>query len=231
MTKFNTNAVSMEDTYEKNIMHRKAFANYLRWDYVTRYIKKGINVVDVGCGEGDLAMMIYANKLLPERYVGTDISKWAIEKAHKRVPNEHYVFLERDICEESLAPDIDFYPDVVACLEVAETIGRENLDSMLINVQDIMKANSIFLLSTPINDAWVFGDIKKELKAYFEIQEVYGTYANVNDYNDWLGHNEEVVYQKVRQYLGLDSLSVFMASLIPPHLCKNCMWVLRLKQG
>ena len=60
-------------------IHRDYIAHCLRWSYVLKQVKIGMNIIDVGCGSFPLLKALYSNKLKPSLYVGVDIRRSVIE--------------------------------------------------------------------------------------------------------------------------------------------------------
>jgi ubiquinone/menaquinone biosynthesis C-methylase UbiE len=79
------------------------------------------SLLDVGCGYGDLRMMVVC-----ERYTGIDINDWMIEEAHYRLPVTHF----RTVALEDMLPDPTHF-DTVAALGVLNTVPPEQLSKML----------------------------------------------------------------------------------------------------
>ena len=63
MTKeYNITQLSPDVTFEKHVFHRDQFAHYLRWTHVLKRAKIGMNILDFGCGTGNLAEVLYRNR-------------------------------------------------------------------------------------------------------------------------------------------------------------------------
>ncbi len=58
-----------------------------RTDAVIKLIKKGTNLLDIGCGKGDLVLKAYGLKLF-KKYYAVDISSEVIENARKNILNK-----------------------------------------------------------------------------------------------------------------------------------------------
>ena len=58
-------------------------------------------VVDVGCGLGHLAELLYHNENI-DRYLGIDFSEYAIAKCRERTLREGFEFLQRDVLKEGV---------------------------------------------------------------------------------------------------------------------------------
>ena len=58
---------------ERQIFHRDYIAHCLRWTHILRNANIGEIILDIGCGDAQLAMTFYTNRFKPTLYVGVDI--------------------------------------------------------------------------------------------------------------------------------------------------------------
>jgi trans-aconitate methyltransferase len=82
-------------TYTASKEYKKHYKD-IKYYPIYKYVAENINsdgVVDLGCGAGHLAHMLYDNGL--EYYIGIDFSSVAIEMARKRVPE--FKFIKEDL--------------------------------------------------------------------------------------------------------------------------------------
>ena len=49
----------------RGIVHRDLIAHVLRWSHVLKIAKIGMNILDVGCGSGNMYEVFYRNKYSP----------------------------------------------------------------------------------------------------------------------------------------------------------------------
>ena len=58
-------------------VHRDYAAHFFRWGFATRFIKKGMSVLDVGCGQDLPLVRVLAPSMshIPGRYVGVDMNR------------------------------------------------------------------------------------------------------------------------------------------------------------
>jgi 2-polyprenyl-3-methyl-5-hydroxy-6-metoxy-1,4-benzoquinol methylase len=209
---YNTTDLDPVTTFERHVFHRDQFAHYLRWTHILKEAKIGETIVDFGCGKGNMLEVFYRNKFKCKRFIGIDIRKQTIKQANEKFANVDWAeFLADDL----IKPKIDyskFQADKVCSFEVAEHIGKQNIQKFLKNFMACGNAKATYYLSTPNFDAQVgaagnhtydSGDgrgvavqefaheeLEKQIvKAGFEVVRKYGTFASVRDYkplmNDW----------------------------------------------
>lgn len=242
MTKYNQTELYIERAMERNIMHRDYFAHYIRWDYVSRQVKSNQVIWDFGCGCGELAIMLYANKYSPREYIGFDVNAKAIAKARERVQKDNFAFVQQDLVEPFEVLSFET-PDIITCFEVIEHIGHENIDGLLSNIWNAAGPETKILFSTPVYDPsvgaagnhmiegkvgeWEFQPLADKFSEYFVRKDVFGTFASIRDYKDTLDPETRKVFDFASTRLGTNMLSVFMAPLVDPKLCRNCLWIMK----
>jgi len=83
------------DIYQQH--YSKIYRYFNVWDYICRRLSnlnyKNDNLLDLGCGAGHLANMLYDRKF--KNYIGIDFSNVAIQKAKICAPT--YTFIEADL--------------------------------------------------------------------------------------------------------------------------------------
>ncbi len=124
-------------------------------------IKKGIKVLDLGCGNGRVFELL---KDLDIEYYGLDISRELINHAKKNVPNGH--FLVGDLLE---TPYQDSYFDLVLSLATLHHIPSEAARNKAIKeIYRITKPSGYILITS-----WYFWNkarfLKEIIKTYFKI--------------------------------------------------------------
>jgi len=126
--------------------------------YLPEYKKRGENVLDAGCGEGNISFYL-ANK--NKKVTAIDISQKTIleckEKAQKLQLIQSPVFKQGNIEKQKFNNKFD----LIICVEVIEHVKKPIL--MLKNLQKHLKPGGLLFLTTPSKDAPLFkiGIIKK----------------------------------------------------------------------
>jgi len=243
--KYNRTQLNPDASFERHIYHRDQFAHYLRWTHILKKIKPNLkaNVLDFGCGtSGNLAEVLYRNRHKANKYLGLDIR--SLDTAKDKFAKVPWVeFKEYDLVETKIDEGTDW--DVITSFEVLEHIGKENADKFLQNIVNNMNAKTKLYLSTPNYDEKVgaaqnhiidgevcefeYEELKAILEKYFNIEQVFGTFASQKDYKELMTEQDQKVFDKLREYYDSNLVSVIMAPLMPASAARNCMWVLTLK--
>jgi len=133
---------------------------YRLWQYLISYIPKDSQIVDLGCGTGQVAEML--SDLKYKNYLGIDFSEVAIQKAKKRLENTDYVFMKADL-KTCPIPKADYY----LIIEVLEHIGNE--------LELIGKLTGNIIASVPDYDSM------GHVRLFNNLAEVRRRYENVMD--------------------------------------------------
>lgn len=246
--KYNTTQLNPDECFKRHVYHRDQFAHYLRWTHVLNIAKINQNILDFGCGSGNLLEVFYRNKFKCKKYIGLDIRKKIIEQNKNKFKNVQWAhFYNIDLCSNLLNLKNKFSKinfDIICCFEVIEHIGKENIHTFLKNILLFMNSKTIFLISTPVFDAKVgpannhiingeigeltFNEMKNNLSLFFNIKNVWGTFASQKDYKNYLDENTKIMFEKLKKYYDSNLLSNIMAPLYPEY-SRNCIWECNLK--
>jgi len=247
MKNYNTTQLNPEQCFERHVFHRDQFAHYLRWTYVLKLAKIGMNILDVGCGSGSLYEVFYRNRYSPAEFFGIDIRKKTIENNRIKFPRASWQ--AADIVNDPLPKTINGKDwDIIASFEVLEHIGKQNGEKFLENIKSKMGPDTIFLLSTPCyngtaaaNHTYDSGDgrgvavqeysydeLKTLLEKHFTIENKFGTFASVKDYKPYLSETGQKMYDKLGEYYDSNLMSNIFAPLFPEK-SRNVIWRLKLK--
>jgi cyclopropane fatty-acyl-phospholipid synthase-like methyltransferase len=249
---YNTTDLDPESTFERHVFHRDFLAHFHRWSHILKVAKKDDIIVDFGCGSANLAEVLYRNRFKPKKYTGFDIREKTIAIAKKKFEKVPWVHLRT---ADLLDDDLDMgwsslNADKVVSFEVIEHVGKQNVDTFLQNFRDCGHSDATYYLSTPNYDEKVgaadnhtydSGDgrgkavqefehleLKHHIEKYFEIADMYGTFASVKDYKKLMNPAELQIYTRLSQYYDSNVVSNLMAPLFPSQ-SRNTLWV--LKQG
>lgn len=253
MTKgYNTTQLNVYDTIAKGIDHRDFWGHALRFNHVLHSMKIGMNVLDYGCGKGELCETIYRNRYKCKKYIGVDIRKQTIIKANEKFKKVDWVeFIIDDLVYPDKRYDINGDSwDIISCFEVVEHIARTNVDKFLKNIQSYMDENTILLLSTPIYDEKVgaannhiydgkdgfgkrrqeltYDELKNHLEKYFIIEDTFGTFASQRDYKPLMNEWQTKMFEHLTKYYSSNVVSNIMAPFFPQQ-SRNCLWRLKIK--
>lgn len=233
--KYNKTQLNIGNSQQRLIIHRDHIVHTTRFGHVFKYLKKGKEgkvILDVGCGDKQLAMAIYTNKYgsTIEHYHAVDLrDKDPIENF---TPTFKVTMHQQDVTDE--LPNVN--PEIVVCFEVIEHMSKEKGLILLDRLEAVVRPGVTLLLSTPCYDEvnmaanhiyeWKFNELKEELAKRFSIGPVYGTFMHTRNMEDVLSEwiKPETI-QKLREYFDTNFLSPMFAPLVPEH-SRNAMWTL-----
>lgn len=248
--KYNTTDLDPVTTFERHVFHRDQFAHYLRWTHILKEATIGETIVDFGCGKGNLLEVFYRNKFKCKKFIGIDIRKKTIEQANEKFKNVEWAEF---IADDLIYPTKDyseFQADKVCTFEVAEHIGKQNIDAFLQNFKKCGNANATYYLSTPNFDEKVgaagnhtydsgdgrgvdvqeFGhfELQDHILKYFNIVKKFGTFASIRDYKPLMNDWQKEMFNALQEYYDSNLLSNLMAPFFPEQ-SRNTLWILKQK--
>lgn len=252
-TEYNKTQLHPETCFERHVFHRDQFAHYLRWSHALKRLKLGMNVLDFGCGSGNMAEVMYRNKYKGNCYLGLDIRKQTIEANREKFKDVPWIhFNESDLCTlefkvplNGVDPTLKQW-DMITCFEVAEHITKKNVPLFLRNIHKLCSGDTVVLISTPCfdedtgaaNNHIINGEIcemtYQEFMDYlvvdFNIINKWGTFASQKDYKRFMDKYKhlDAVFEKLHEYYDSNVLSCLMAPLFPEN-SRNVMWELKKK--
>ncbi len=230
----------MPIAYQRGVFHRDIFAHWLRYQHIITLVKrKEDKILDLGCGEGNLAMSLYANMMGPKSYYGIDIRKTLIEKNKQNFkPNFEVIFECADLTKSFSKKIYDYKPDVITALEFVEHIPPKTVGPIL---KEIDKLNPrLFILSTPCFNGltksknhikeFTFEEMFSLLHLSFKRYEIkpFGTFISKNDFMKVADKQDIETYNKLAAYYNCNVMSVLMAPLYSA-ASRNCIWILSRK--
>jgi 2-polyprenyl-3-methyl-5-hydroxy-6-metoxy-1,4-benzoquinol methylase len=241
MKQYNTTQLNPETSFERHIFHRDQFAHYLRWTHVLRLAKIGMNILDFGCGSGNLYEVLYRNRFSPKSFTGLDIRSKTIEKNKEKFPKADWQ------CKDlvNLSNPYGSNWDMIASFEVLEHVGKENGEKFMDNIANCCNENTIVLISTPVYDEkvgaaenhiyngqvqeYTYDEAKELFEKRFTIEKKFGTFASVKDYKSIMNESQLEMYDKLHEYYDSNLLSIMFAPLFPEQ-SRNVIWQLKIKK-
>jgi len=215
-------------------------AHFFRWAWITRQIKAGQKILDVGCGQDTPLVFVLTNKVtqLPAKYVGVDLNRilkptqiaWTKIVDQFSFVDDYLKLWQR----AGMAKDEKF--DVAVCLEVIEHMQPADGKKLLKGAFHLVRPGGRLYLSTPVfsgkaavNPVHEFGiaELQKLVEsAGWTVERRFGTFARINDIKKVATKEEWSTLQKIGAYYNNEVLSVFLAPLYPDSASNN-LWVLR----
>ena len=243
---------SLHADHHGYFVHRDYAAHFFRWGWVARRVKRGMRILDIGCGV-DLplervisAPNVYMNAQ-PEMIVAVDWNK---------VPrhfNPAWLLLKDDfdfnsrfaelITSTSPEGEVRFIPssqfDLIVCLEVIEHMPVEKGDELLRGIYACLKPGGCAILSTPVFDGKAAANhiheygiaelAQKFITNGFTITERYGTFASEKDIKKVATDAEKALIQELKMWHSGDVIANFLAPKYPDASRNNCWVIMRTK--
>lgn len=240
--------LSVDQAEERGFLHRDYIAHCLRWSHVVKRLCKGkayasARLLDVGCGrELPLAKTLYSSRYIVQQYYGCDVGP--ILDSAIEVFNGHKfplkVWENTDILSITLEDLDDQLVNWATMFEVAEHVEPQHLYQMLTHILSLCTPDATFMCSTPcwnrvdcadnhVNEMTyeAFGSMLEQCG--WAIQENYGTFASIKDYEDRLHklcRDLPDIFNALREYYDTNFLSCVFAPLFPAY-SRNVLWVCR----
>ena len=247
---YDTTDLDVVTDFERHVLHRDRFAHYTRHSHMLTVISAGDHVVDFGCGRGVQQEVFYHNRKPPGFYLGLDIRSQQIKKNQERCKTLAWAKFE---CVDLINGNYDYKKleaDKVISFEVAEHVGKQNVDTLLQHFRDCGHENATYYLSTPNYDEKVgaagnhtydSGDgrgvavqefehkeLQQHLEKYFTITEKWGTFASIKDYKPFMNDWQQKMYEGLKGYFDTNMLAILMAPFFPEQ-ARNTLWVMKKK--
>ena len=218
------------------IVHRDYAAHFFRWGWISRQIKHGSKILDIGCGQDVALARVLAARLGGNRetYVGVDLNKIKLSTwKWARIYDECNVLVDW-----KMIYDTHGLFDHVVCCEVIEHMDVDAGQKLLTVLRKLVKPDGWIWLSTPVFNGqaaanhiheYTIDELDRAIrKARCEVVKRYGTFANVRTIYDELMPYEERVWDRLAAYYGNDVMSMVFAPLYPD-ASRNILWKLRRK--
>jgi len=221
-------------------VNRDYASHFFRWGWVSRQVKQGESILDIGCGQDLPLLYVLGNRIqtVPDLYVGVDLNNIP-KKTNTRWADIHDNF---DFVTNGKAlVDARYTPfDKAVCFEVIEHMAPDDGAKLLDNLFYALRPGGLLYLSTPVFDGlaaanhiheWTIPELAEAVKlAGFEIEKRIGTFASkpairraMIEANDKAGLD---VYDRLEDWFGGDVMATFIAALYPD-ASRNNLWVLQ----
>jgi 2-polyprenyl-3-methyl-5-hydroxy-6-metoxy-1,4-benzoquinol methylase len=250
MSAFNKTHLSIDQAEERGFIHRDYIAHCLRWTYAAKILNRGgmyktARILDIGCGkEIPLAKLLYTSKMSPTDgvYVAADLNKFGTPPALKVAveSGKFPLFIKQmfdcssDTAVKAIKEPKDF--NLITCFEVIEHMPPANMMNTLRNIRSLVSDDGTVLISTPNYDVNVGAaqnhpnEMNVELvkhaliRSGLRVENMYGTFASIRDYEQFLSPAEQEIFKKLRAYYDTNYLATIFAPLFPTH-SRNVLYV------
>jgi len=240
MKQYNTTQLNPDTCFERHVYHRDQFAHYLRWTHALSRLELGMNVLDFGCGSGNMAEVMYRNRYKGNCYLGLDIREKTVIANREKFKDVQWVFFNSaDLCEVDMK---------IPLIGVSPTPAHWDLNvpQFLKNIAKVCSKATTLLISTPCYDEktgaadnhiingevceMTFDEFKSFLEVEFKIENKWGTFASQKDYKSYFNQYPglDKIYEKLHEYNDSNIISNLMAPLFPEH-SRNVLWECKLK--
>lgn len=233
--------LSTDKAEERGIIHRDMIAHVLRWSHVVKELQikqsyKTATVLDLGCGkEAPLIKTLYTSRMMPAMYCGVDLGKIEPSIDFSKYPNTVQFVPNTDIM--TVEPTLFF--NTIVMFEVLEHVEKDYGELILERVKCFMDKSTKLFLSTPCFNGskannhvaeWEFQELRDLLlKVGFSIENVWGTFASIKDYEHRLEEYPglSTAFVDLREYYDTNVLACIFAPLFPEN-SRNCLWKLTI---
>ncbi len=250
---YNNTDLDPLSTFERHVFHRDQFAHYLRWTHILKEARIGETVVDFGAGKCNLLEVLYRNRFKPKKYIALEYKQSEVDIAKEKFAKLPFPaeFHQQDIIKPTLDYST-FQADRVVSFEVAEHVGKQNIDAFLKNFMSCGSETARYYLSTPNYDPevgaagnhtydsgdgrgkapqeWDHFELQERIEeAGFEIVRKFGTFASQRDYKGSLNDWQLKMFNALNEYYDSNLVSNIMAPVIEAEFARNTLWVLKRK--
>lgn len=225
-----------EASYAQQV-HRDYAAHYFRWGFIKNFSKKGVKILEVGCGQDMplVKVLCPAMSNIPDLYVGCDMNKIPKKVNAKWIKvKEEFDFTTR--YKEIVKEHGQF--DVVVCFEVIEHMSKDDGAALLRGIRACLKdMTGQAIMSTPVYNErhmaanhiheYRFAELKKHFEDNgFVVDRVHGTFMTSQSIKRVCTQEERKLIDELHQFYSWDVLANFLAPKYP-EAASNCCWVLK----
>ncbi|PAF53777.1 hypothetical protein BKH42_04610 [Helicobacter sp. 13S00482-2] len=177
-----------DSVYTQNEMYFKDYTQspyYLGWKYALKILQdyglKKAKIVDIGCGNGAFAKMLYENHICS--YTGIDFSDEGLKIARKNIPSWANFFIKENIFESKIFEKS--YTHIII-FEILEHIHKD------IEILSKIKPKTAIIGSVPNFYS------QSHIRIFEDIQEIKKRYESIIDFLDFfelkLNQNSKIFY-------------------------------------
>jgi 2-polyprenyl-3-methyl-5-hydroxy-6-metoxy-1,4-benzoquinol methylase len=219
-------------------VHRDYAAHFFRWGFAKNFIKKGVRVLEVGCGQDMPLVKVLAPSMgnIPERYVGCDMNavKPPFNAKWMRTLDQ-FDFTTR--YAEAMTANDEKQFDVVVCFEVIEHMPKEDGYRLMAAIESCLHQDGVALISTPVYNErhmaanhiheYRFDELKKLFEdCHFLVDRVHGTFMTSQAIKRVATPEELALVEELHKFYSWDVIANFLAPKYP-EASSNCCWVLK----
>lgn len=207
--------------------HKDYLGHVYRWGFASRYVKRGMSVLDVGCGQ-DLPFLRSLGgssaNTIPDLYVGVDLN------TIKDIPKRKWatVLDKFNFIEDYEELELDYGEfDLIVNFEVFEHIELSLSRGLLKGMRALLAKGGRLVFSTPVYcESFKMArnhinelrkdEVEAELhNAGFKIVKQFGTFGNVNDFKKVASPELLEQYNACREFYGDDILGSMLSPMFP----------------
>lgn len=140
--------------YAASPAYRSMYFGFINGRYVARFIEKRIglrrfrNILDFGCGQGDLIAACMPYLKAPQRIAGLDFSESSVANVNRRFYGGKA--FGGAVAVSRLPSDMPSgVYDLILCTEVVEHLTDEELTSTLTELRRLLAPNGVLFITTP----------------------------------------------------------------------------------
>lgn len=215
-------------------------AHFFRWAWITRQIKAGQKILDIGCGQDVPLVRVLTPKVnqLPKLYVGVDLNRILkpTKIAWTRIVDQFSFVDDYLKLWKRTGMEKDEKFDAAVCLEVIEHMQPADGRKLLKGAFHLVRPGGYLYLSTPVFSGkaavnHIHEHTIPELQKLVEsvgwiVEKRFGTFARINDIKKVASKEEWAVLQRIGEYYNNEVLSIFLSPLYPDSASNN-LWCLR----
>lgn len=227
-------------------VHRDYAAHWFRWQHALRFVKAGMRVLDIGCGQDQMMVHVLrvSQSYVPALYVGVDMNKldkmteiaWTVIKDQFDFTRRYKELFNARRADGVEPTGTGF--DVITCFEVIEHMPKAQGLKLLKGIRECLAPGGVALLSTPVYNEkhmaaahiheYRFEELQDAIEgAGLVVDRVVGTFMTSQAAKKAATKEHRALLEKLHEtWYAWDVLACFLAPLYPAQ-SSNCCWILR----